>query len=199
MCEQTKFCFWELLPDMSAAAIWQGSSDTCQTQHCKNAVCALCSGIWPCVDQSPKHSEAREHINSHHGGTTILFTEDVHWRAICQSHIASQVGNMSWPSQYGALPEGQRSEKPAQASSMSGTQVKAKVTVRGNPRLPSNLPCINVGIHDLYYNRQEGYDQRREQHKHHESFTTVVVKGLGQGRGREKGLQQFFITETGKK
>lgn len=106
---------------------------------------------------------------------------------------------MSWPSQYGALPEGQRSEKPAQASSMSGTQVKAKVTVRGNPRLPSNLPCINVGIHDLYYNRQEGYDQRREQHKHHESFTTVVVKGLGQGRGREKGLQQFFITETGKK
>lgn len=35
------------------------------------------------------------------------------------------------------------------------TQLKAKVTTWGNPRHPSNLPCINLGIHDLYYTTQE--------------------------------------------
>lgn len=47
--------------------------------------------------------------------------------------------------------------------------------------------------------RKKALEQRREQHKHHESFKMIIVKVLGQGRGQGKGQQFIFITDISEK
>lgn len=45
---------------------------------------------------------------------------------------------------------------------------------------------------------KKALEQRREQHKRHESLKAIIVKGLGQGRGLGKGQRQSsFFLRTG--